>query len=386
MLKSAGYFQIIALITVLFSCLLVAYSTWCGPGFTFDSHDYFAASRSWRVLKELINENGSLYVFHAPLFPIFLSFIGSDFNKVYFLLNIAVCCISGTILYFSTRKLFEHHLLHVIYFASIILSVGFQMIHHFLWTESIFLLLFIVHNFFLIRFLNDRKRQDYMLLVLFAFLMGLFKNTGFFILMGSALVLLLQTRKKAFRTAAMYGVFGAVGFVAWNVVVVLFRDGNSIYTNSNFLKGVSANVYNYADVISLWFIPSVVPTGFRIAALVLLILLLFFITRKAALSKELFSYIVQVAVYLTVMIVVIKVDYDEIERLLAIIAPWFMLGVFMTVDLNWVSFSTRSRQALLMVLVLFLSYTLIRSYKNVGMWHRNECKEEKPAFYQDNTL
>jgi len=386
MVKSAEYFKIITLVTIALSCLLVGYSTWCGMGFTFDSYDYFAASRSWRLTKDLFNDNGSIYVFHAPLFPVILSAFSSQYFGGYVLLNLAVCCLSCLILYFSVRKYFEHPVLLQICFASIALSVGFQMIHHFLWTESIFLLLFIIHNFFLIRVLENAGRKDFWVLVFLAFLMGITKNTGFFIILSTSVVLLWQIRSKALRYTVLYSVLGSLGFALWNLSVLIYRQGATIYTESDFIQGFLNNGNNYADVISLWFFPAVIPFAYRLLIIGLIVMMFFYFNRKGSISKLAKSFLIQFTVYLAIMVIIIEVDKDEIERLLAIIAPWLALSIFMILDLYLVSFSKKIRVSVFILLFLFLSYTFIRSYKNVEMWHNRECSKEILSFYRYNAL
>ena len=376
MLKSTGYFHIIAIAVMVFSCSMVGYSTWCGAGFTYDSQDYFAASRSWRLAKELLNDNGSLYVFHAPLFPIILSAIGENFSKVYFILNLTICCLSVSLLCFTTRSFFHNSILHVVFLASTILSVGFQMIHHFLWTEPLFLLLFVVHNYFLFRYVESGASKDFWLLIMMGLLMGITKNTGFFIILGTGLALLIQDKGKKYKSAATYGVLASLGFVLWNLTVVLFRQGGSMYRDSSFLQGFLANLYNYSDVISLWFLPAIIPLGLRLSILFMIGLLLFYYALKRPIGNQTVSLLLQVATYIMIMIIIIQVDYDEIERLLAVIMPWSVLVILLLLDRISSIWVGKSKTVLLVVLLLFLSYTSIRSLSNVEMWHHNRCRQE----------
>jgi hypothetical protein len=214
-------------------------------------------------------------------------------------------------------------------------------------------------------------------MILVGLLMGITKNTGFFIILGTGLTLLIQDKKvKKIKAAAIYGVLASLGFVLWNLIVVLVRNGSSMYRDSSFLGGFLTNLYNYSDVITLWFLPAFIPFGFRLLILFTTGLLLFYFGKKRPMSNLVISLMAQVGTYIVIMIVIIQVDYDEIERLLAVIMPWFILVIFLLLDKLSTSWSGKGRTVLLVAVMLFLSYTCIRSLGNVGMWHRNQCQQE----------
>ncbi len=133
------------------------------------------------------------------------------------------------------------------------------MIHHFLWTEPIFLLLFVLHNYLLCRFLSTFKTRDFLGLIFVAFVLGVLKNTGFFIILITAFIILFSQKKTAFKYPINYLIVGSFGFIIWNLSVLFFRDGQSVYLGSNFLQGFNENLPNYMDVISQWFFLMIRP-------------------------------------------------------------------------------------------------------------------------------
>jgi len=353
-------------------------------GFTYDSFDYLAASRSWRIGKELLNANGSLYVFHAPLFPIILSMFSDQYIDSYIVVATAIAFVNGLLLWVTFRRYFSHPFLFIFCLSSIILSVGFQMIHYFLWTESIFLLLLIIHHRHLLRFLESNVSSDFWLMIFIAFLMGLTKNTGFFFIVACCLVLLVNVKSSAFKTVAIYGLLSSLGFVLWNLFVVFCRNGIDIYVESSFLQGFPSNSLNYSDIISQWFIPSVIPSIPRIVILFLLSVLFCTQAFRSQMSVQIKSLLTLFFAYVFIMICFIEVDIDEIERLLAIAAPFLMIAIFLILDNYWSSFTKMVRLTVLFTLMLFLFYTTIRGLKNVESWHQRSCTQESRAFYQIN--
>ena len=154
-----------------------------------------------------------------------------------------------------------------------------------------------------------------------------------------------------------------------------------MYRDSSFLQGFLPNLYNYIDVISVWFLPAFIPFALRISILFILGLLLSYYGRKSPIDNRVISLLLQVATYIVIMIIIIQVDYDEIERLLAVIMPWFMLVMFLLLDRLSITWMGKSKTVLIMALLLFFSYTSIRSLKNVEMWHFNQCQKENLSNY-----
>ena len=259
---------------------------------------------------------------------------------------------------------------------SIVMSAGFLMIHHFLWTEPIFLLSFMAHNYLLIRFLAMCKTRDFVGLVIVAFMMGIIKNTGFFIILSSAFIILLSQKKMAFKYTIAYLIVGSLGFTIWNISVLFFRDGHAVYFSSNFLHGFSANVPNYLDIISQWFFPALIPFYVRILLMGIIVVILFVLASRQTSKQHARIFILQFLGYLIIMVFVIEVDIDEIERLLAIVGPWLMIAIFMTFDANWMSMPVLARKCFSLFFVLWIIYIGIRGIHNAIVWHHGMCNEE----------
>ncbi len=377
MLKTSGYHNYGIWIIIAFSVGLSIYSSWCGLGLTYDSFDYLAASESFKENLKLTNRNGSPYIFHAPLFPVLLSFFGAYPNNFFPLFNTVICIVTLLQLFKLLKGYFRNKFLFLIGYASISLSVGFQMIHNFLWTEPIFLLLFVFHNHFLLRFLKSEKRVNYWLLICMAFLMGLTKNTGFFIILSTSGILLFYSKTSIFKSSVIYILSGSIGFVLWNVFVLIFYNGEQMFQNNEFLIGVDVNFINYTDTISRWFLPGFIPYLYRMLFLITVIVIYFLMLKKEKVPIQIKIFLIQFLAYLLIMIVVIRVDKDEIERLLSIVGPWLFIALIMTLELRWKNIGFALRRWILVLLTVWVCYIGFRSINNSIGWHNGNCTIKK---------
>ncbi|MCK5471174.1 MAG: hypothetical protein KAI99_21775 [Cyclobacteriaceae bacterium] len=383
MIKSSKYYDFGLWFVIGCSIGLTAYSTWCGLGLTYDSFDYQAASESFRENGVFTNHNGTPYNFHAPLFPVLLSFLGEDPNTSFVLLNTVTCTFTLLLLFISTRKFFSNNFLYLLGYISISLNVGFQMIHHFLWTEPIFLLLFVIHNYLLLRFFEKERKADFWILVSIAFLMGITKNTGFFIILITSGIILLFSKKAAFNKSAVYILLSSFGFVVWNIYVFACRNGEQMFRTNEFLQSIDLNFFNYLNVISQWFLPGIIPVWFRLLLLAFILIIFFKLFQKEKPTIQVRIFLIQFLAYLIIMIVVIKVDKDEIERLLAIVAPWLILAIFMIIDINWNNISNTFKRLIIVLLILWVSYIGFRSIYNSLNWHKKNCSTEKLSSFKN---
>ena len=134
------------------------------------------------------------------------------------------------------------------------MSAGIQMIHHFIWSEPLFLVLLALHNLLLVRYLRLGGKGDFYGLIVAVFFLAITRNSGFFIIVPTGMLLFLYGQKRKLGTTLKYLLLGSSGFVAWNVYVTLTKDGvERIYRDNPFFSGFLSNLVNYLDTISLWF-------------------------------------------------------------------------------------------------------------------------------------
>lgn len=347
------------------------YSTWCGLGLTYDSHDYLAAAKSFYESGLLINKNGQAFIVHSPLLPILISGLGQNPLAMLRIMNLLF--FTGTMIIFRelvVKNIRNEILRWCVYFA-IVFAVGIHMIYNFVWSEPLFLFLFAFHNWFLIKYLKREKSKDLWILILLAFCMGITRNAGFFIILSSFLILFF-TKKIRKPVTLYYFILGASGFAAWNMYtffiqggIVKFREGLSLFT------GIGLNFRNYLDIISAWILPPFLPLVFRIILVFLLISfsIMKFKIRRITMEGKVFFF--QSAVYTFMLIMFISVYKSDVERYMAVIYPWIFIGVFIILDTWILRFSKLFNRLLIVLICCWLSYVCARTIKNSVMWHKS---------------
>lgn len=363
---------------ILFTAVaMMLFSSWCGLGFTYDSYDYLAAANSIRAQQELLNADGSPFVFHAPLFPIVLSFFGDQAIHLLKYANLLSLAASMMLIGRMIRSQISNTWIFNLCMAAIGLSVGMQMIHHFIWSEPLFLTLLAAHNLFLLRFLHRERKVDFYGLILSAFFLAITRNAGFFFILPSAITLFIFASERRWIHAISYFAFGSSGFAAWNAYVTFLKGGTErIYGDNPFFVGLWDNIVNYLDIVSLWFFPSLIPLVIRIVLLLATSSLLFIYFRKYINDTIVVMLGAQFLSYLAIMIVLLSVDHDEIERLLAVVYPCVICALFISVDVRNKSLSSSARKFLIAGLILWGSYVAIRGVNNNLRWYYNRCTEQ----------
>ena len=197
------------------------------------------------------------------------------------------------------------------------------------------------------------------------------------------MVLWRIAKRQRFWNAAGYLVLGSSGFVAWNGYVALVREGvQQVYQANPFLTGWWGNIMNYSDVISTWFLPTVLPLAIRILLLVVVFLLSIIYQKRLLRNRVVLVLSYQSFFYITTMIVLLSVDYDEIERLLAIVYPWVIGALFILMDHVYQVLGGRTKRILLVGLLAWMSYVAVRGGHNSLRWHRDRCEKQLTGYLQ----
>jgi hypothetical protein len=370
--KRFKVYDIISVIILFSATGMLIYSTWCGCGITYDSKNYIAAAESLRSSGELLNSDGKPFIAHAPLLPVLLSISGGD---VLFFIRIFHVILFGStmmIIMVMLRTLIKAEQFRLMAFAAIAFAVGTQMIYNFVWTEPLFLFFLAIHNWALIRFLRQENQASYRVLVLAALVMGLTRNAGFFIILATGLSLLLFANRRS--SSLLYLFLGSLGFTIWNIYAFFLQGGaNTIVEGVPFFTAIGLNFRNYLDVMTTWMMPSLVPMEFRILLAAIMIFILLFALKGRKLAVEGKAFLVQSILYTCIMILFISVDKSDVERLLAVIYPWLVIGIFMILDRAQSGMGRITRRIVFSLLCCWCIYVGARSVKNSMMWHQNNC-------------
>jgi hypothetical protein len=214
------------------------------------------------------------------------------------------------------------------------------------------------------------------LLVVFALLLGITRNAGFFIIIISSVVILLFGGNKSRQNSMVYLVLGAIGFASWNLYLFFVIDKGNMLTSNEFLSDIGVNFFNYASILSQWILPTIIPFFLRIAFCAIAIFIIVLKAKDISIPWQARVFIIQFVAYVFIMIITLNVDKYEIERLVAIVLPWFFIGVFMVLDCNRDLFPLKFRTAALALLILWVVYIGLRGIKNTVMWHDAICQRE----------
>lgn len=199
-----------------------------------------------------------------------------------------------------------------------------------------------------------------MLLIVLAFLMGITRNAGIFVLIPTSKVLFLFSKGQFLKVSGTYFGLGSIGFIAWNIYAFYVQQGfEPIYNDDLFFGGGWQNLLNYFDVSTQWFLPAMVPLLPRIFLLLILIIWLLKIKKTRAGSVlGVRVFLLQFFIYTSIMVFFIDVDYDEIERLLSIVYPWCMIGVLLAIDQYWDDIKPEMGRGLQVCLVVWILYVV----------------------------
>ncbi len=210
----------VLLVLVLLATATLLYATSGGLIWTSDSHNYWAASRSFNAHGKFVAVDGGTYIFWPPLFPIILSFFATASG--YYLLHISIFVASLISCYAVFKLLTKRIPLSLILLLFYIISVYPYLSASFFWSENIFTLLLYL---FIYLYLKSKERRKniwlFVAAMLVASLMCLQRNVGIFIMIGVSLYelilfLRMKTSLKAFFIVAIAIFLTVLPNLLWN--------------------------------------------------------------------------------------------------------------------------------------------------------------------------
>ncbi len=371
--KTTGLFQYVSWLILSISIGILIYSTWCGVGLTFDSYNYLSAGESLKKYGKLLMQDGSLYIVHAPLFPVFISLLGTNPILGIKAANILLFVITTFIVRAIIQNSIKNDILKIFSLAGITWSVNIHMIYNFIWTEPLFLFLFSMHTWLLLRYLHGKVRINLIAVIFIAFLMGITRNAGVFIILPSWLFL-TYSREFDWKNSISYLVGSTSGFLSWNLYAFFYFGGkNKIINGVDFFSGIPRNFINYIDTISCWATPSLVPGFLRLSILIIImVIIVLAILKSYSVSARLFLF--SGIIYILIMICFIQIDVSDVERMLSIIYPWLIVGIFTLLDGRMLQLNLNIKRVLALILCIWIGYVGARTIKNSIMWHQNQCE------------
>ena len=380
--KKTEFFMFMSSEKALLAAILIAgtvlywYGTWFGLNMTNDSFDYlqsasFLSQGKWHALA-----GSGQFTSWPPLFGvlIFLWSMKLGINPVFMQFIIMIC--NFFLLLEIGKRVLPGPVARIIWFAASFTSVGFIMIHVFLWSEPLFLaiqlsLIIVVDNF-----ISTKKLNWLLLSILFSVLLCLQRNAGIFIIAAIALtVFLSMPGRRGLISAILLFLAGIFTFSGWNLIVSIPGTGPFVFLKHEYFSGFLLNIWNYIDVVSAWFLPRKSGIFIRLFFVFLLSIWILLSRRKeiSILHKD-YSLTrlicIIIVFYIIGMSSIGRIDPWETERYLSIIYPFILLVIIVlalkNTDLTHKSFT---RLIIIAFLGMWILYIEVRSTINVVNWH-----------------
>lgn len=284
---------------------------------TFDSYDYLSASGGFEKYFFGVNSAGSTHLHRPPVYPFFLSFFDNKLTSAW-LLNFV--SLSGTLIlsFFLVRSSFGRWL--SLWTCMVILfSYPYLQNHFFVWTEPLFVV-------FLMGIATALIKDKSPLFVLFCLLMCYFvRRAGLFVAVGVIVFYISEYKyKEAFFIAVSIG----VAMFLWELLTLYLSDYSGNYAIVSSMGFLSRKFY--ADAISGWYLPRVIPLTLRVSILVIISAVFSFYfwrdLKKFFQRREIkivaliaFGYII------SFIVMVGSPDFHEADRYMSVVIPLLVI-------------------------------------------------------------
>ncbi len=361
---------------LLGTCLVTAtatfcYSTWGGLIWTSDSFHYWAASRSFATDGVLLSHGGGSYVYWPPLFPAILSFFTESGYHILqgIFLNLILIGI------YLLVKLYKTSTIALLITSLFTLSVFPYLITSFLWSETGFMLFMLIGLYFFRKNELSGRYIDLIIALIFFSLMCLQRNAGVFIMLGLSVHSFFQyihsRDLKSLGIKAFAILMSVVPNIWWNISRSIKYRNYDIADHPYFVD-IIPNLKMIAIHLYKSILPSLLPDLF-IFSLIVLILILGILLCKNKI------FITLVVIYFAAFSIFPLIDYGMNDRFLAPVIIFFYL---ILVEINQSLYDKKTafiKWGVFLSLLLLFSYNVIRTYKNVSMWHYRSITNPKAA-------
>lgn len=365
------------LITIIVAVVLQLYSTQCAPGITYDSNQYLASAKSFAHNQTLLHADGSPHVDHVPLYSLILSFLGE--HRLQWSKYFNTLCLSTILLIFAylCRQTLSKTVNYRLFILSLALATPLQLIHHFVWSEPLFVVLLACILLLLYKYQQKPHPAHYWAVTGLSFILCLQRNPGIFLVAGVALSLWLFTQAGFWR-AVLYGCLGVSGWVGWTIVGMQLTQSGLHPAAYNIFGNilVKQNLDHYLNAISAWFVPLVIPLLMRASAFIVGLFLIAWWMKKHDLRLNKFTktLLTTATTYIVFLQLTERISFHETERYAAVVFPLLWLVFFQVCDAVSEYIAPNRQWLLTGLMVVWLSYPILRTVKNIHLWQTRTCK------------
>ena len=246
------FYQRRALLPGLAMLALFLYMTGTGLGGTSDSVNYLWAAHTLRAAGHLLAPDGTPYRFWGPLYPMVLAACYSP---------TAVRVLHGTallvqlVLYHRVGRWFLPSNRAVMLAWVVALSTAVLVPAKFIWSETVFGALAALYFYALLAWGKDSRIGWLALATATGFLLPLQRTSGFFLLAGAGVGLLLTGLWRGrWRPLLGHWVGCAAGGLAWNYYAEAVA-GPPVYQGMRSWAALGSSMADYGYILVRWFVP-----------------------------------------------------------------------------------------------------------------------------------
>ena len=353
-----------------------------GLGQTFDTAYYRTAAQSFAQNFTLVCPDGSAYTNWPPLYPVLLA-VGNGSGVFAYWLN-AVALVSTLVFWqLLAQQVLVCRVSQWYLGFALALSFPLVLVSRFWWSEMVFMALAAPFVWASWQLFQTAKNYWLGCMVALSNLMFLQRHTALFFGIALSSVLWLYYEPKGQRGRWLSGSVSLfICFGLWQVRNHFWVDNQMDFSDNSWVISLTESLLYMADVQSKWLLPTQIPLPIRLLFANLLNLWLLYAvckfslhqwkTRKtlspiALLQLQIsFTLLVCIAIMLALQMNV----REENERYLAPLFPLFILLLGKQTENLYRQLPNRhTRYGLIVILILWFAYNLLRTAKNVHFWH-----------------
>lgn len=372
---SKRFTQLLFVLILTLSIGLQWYGHWYGLLLTSDSYQYLSAAQSFKTNGVFLSPDGSYYTYWPPLFPVILSLFN---NPEYALIwiNVLVKIAIGFLIFFLAHEFLKRNIVKVLFVLVSLCAVQIIMISVFLWSELIFLFLFLLA---ISAALRMKSSGYFMLMLASLFLMCLKRNAGAFLVPAFSVWMMIDTSlllKERIKKGVIIFIIGIAGLCFWNAYVSLFIPSNFYFYRHEFFTEFPSNFSMISETIARCFLPisGMLATFF---GFIMFLVLIWSLKIDSYRTKQSQLISLLVLFYLLGFMAMGKLDVYEMDRYLSVIVPLVYLLFFMLIENSYNRLKTLSHQRILIaILVLGMIYPMVRTLKNTRLWNERSYSSD----------
>lgn len=352
----------LGLLMLLFTVLFL-WVTQKGLLKTNDSLAYLASSQSLLENFTLRDQNGGLFVYWTPLYSVLLSFTNGlvvDFWSK--MLN----WMGAMFTLFFVYQIIQRKDSYFQWLILGTLSTPFLMVNTFLWSESIFIAIFMAHCYYLQLILREEKKKRWWFVwYLTASILCLQRNVGIFIV-GADFIFLAMFYFAFFKKGLikMFLLFlSLIPWLAWTIYTSLHKV-KELY-DYDFASHVF-EVNTYFQVFPSWFLPLEDNTilGLCLGGIILMSVMSHLWKEGGTqryISLQIFAYL---SAFCLLHFLYDFGEIDDAERYMSILFFPILIGI-----ISFWNRTTLPAKWKYVIFVLVFIYNMVRTGEKAWQWH-----------------